>query len=185
MSLPDRRGARWGSGPPDRSDSSGEPPREPPDEPPGPGGTRWWGNARDDGDVEAAFWQKREIKRLWRAACERCRTAQWIPTPTGYTLSFPLIRDIALGHPTSILVELRAGQLPADIEDEAPRIAATLGVPGLRVRETGYPMWLRVEFLDRAEPVRTTPTPPPVRSVPAPSARGRQRRGPLSRRRVA
>lgn len=76
-----------------------------------------------------------------------------------------------LGHPTWILVELRAGQLPSDIEDEAPRIAATLGVRGLRVRETGYPMWLRIEFSNRASPV-----------LPA---RERQRRGPFGRRRAA
>jgi hypothetical protein len=171
MSLPVRRGARWGSGPPDASAFPGEPPRELPDE--RGEAAWWWGDARDDGDDEAAFWQKREIKRLWRAACERCRTAQWIPTPTGYTLTIPFIRDIVLGHPTWILVELRAGQLPSEIEDEAPRIAATLGVRGLRVRETGYPMWLRIEFSDRAEPVRAAP------------ARMRQRRGPLGRRRVA
>lgn len=49
---------------PDASAFPGKPPSELPDE--RGGSAWWWGDARDDD--EAAFWQKREISRLWRAA---------------------------------------------------------------------------------------------------------------------
>jgi hypothetical protein len=133
---------------------------------PSSGARGWWGQWHVDRD---AALQKREIRRLWRLACQRTDAAQWIPTPTGPTIVLPMIRDITLGNPTSLLVELRLGQLPSDIEGAAARIASSMGVADLRVSETPYPMWLKVEFLDHpaSDAGVVTPFPGPASGGPA------------------
>lgn len=125
-----------------------------PGQPDQPTGTRsiqppsgWWGNARDDGP-EMARWRQREIRKLWREVCELSPLAQWIPMPSGVTLACPTIETVILGKPTAILVRLRPGQLPSDIEAHAARIAYTMEAGGLRILETEIPMRLRIEFLD-------------------------------------
>jgi hypothetical protein len=113
-------------------------------------GSGWWGGGRDDGR-DVAFWREREIKRLWRMACERSPLAQWIPTPTGWTVSIPRIGRVTLGAPTSITVQLLTGQVLSDVAAVAPWIAQIMGAGALRVSPMCTPTWVRVEFLDRGE----------------------------------
>jgi hypothetical protein len=131
---------------------SPDPFRRPPEGLPPPVALRasrgWWGNAPHD-DPEIAFLRIREIKRLWREACEAGRLGQWIAAPSGPWRAFPLIERVVLGNPTTITVRLRSGQLPSDVEAEAARIAYTMGAGGLRISETSVPMLLRIEFMDQ------------------------------------
>jgi len=72
--------------------------------------------------------------------------------PDGFTVATPLMRKITIGNPTSAMVELRPGQLVEDLERGAAGIARGLGVAALKIRQTAYPMWVQVDFLERAEP---------------------------------
>jgi hypothetical protein len=134
-------------------------------------GSGWWGGGHDDGP-DVAFWRAREIKRLWRMACERSPLAQWIPTPTGWTVSIPRIGAVTLGTPTSITVQLLTGQMLSDVQAVAPWIARTMGASGLRVSKMCTPTWARVEFLDRPEPDdgQVEPGDGVVTPLPAPRA---------------
>jgi hypothetical protein len=124
----------------------------------GPAPSGWPG---PDGSHEVNFWRVREIKRLWREACEGCGARAWIPCPSGVAIFVPLIGQVTLGYPTVMTVQLRPGQLLADIAAVAPRIAHNMGLGGLRVTPFRG-MWVRVELL--------APTPPP-RPAAAPPAR--------------
>ncbi|MDQ2708317.1 MAG: hypothetical protein M3Z25_12050 [Actinomycetota bacterium] len=108
----------------------------------------WWGQDQNDG-AEMARFRRREIRDRWREVCEAAQPplAQWIPMPDGFTVAYPRIEEIILGNPTAILIWLRPGQLPSDVEAYAPRIAYAMQAGRLRVRETGTPMLLRIEFL--------------------------------------
>lgn len=131
----------------------------------------WWGNCHNDDPVTAAY-KRREIVRSWREACEPTALAHWVPAPAGMWRSVPLVEKVILGNPTSIIVRLRPGQLPSDVQAHADRIAYTMEAGSLRVSETGIPMRLRVEFLDRpAERVESdVPPRPRLTSVMPPTA---------------
>jgi hypothetical protein len=119
-----------------------------------------------DGSEEVNFWRVREIKRLWRQACEGYDVCQRIHTPTGWTVAVPSIGKVTLGAPTVMTVQLRAGQRPEHLEAVAREVADVMGVGGLRVIPFRA-MWVRVELL----------APGNGPAAPVPSAR---RHGPSS-----
>jgi hypothetical protein len=126
----------------------------------GQGPSGWPGR---DGDPEVNFWREREIIRLWREGCEGSGLCQWRPTPNGLAIFVPSIGRVTLGAPTVITVQLRPGQLPADIELAAPRIALAMGIAGMRVIPLRG-MWVRIELLPVAEPDHREARPvPPIR----------------------
>jgi hypothetical protein len=88
-----------------------------------------------------------EIKWLWRQACEVTGLGRLIFTPSGPTMSIPQIGRVNLGPPTSFTVRPQPGQLTADFEAEAPRIASAMGVPAVRVRPLAAE-WIVIELLD-------------------------------------
>lgn len=124
------------------------------------GSSEWPGPDRSH---EVNFWRVREIKRLWRQACEGYGLYQRIWTPTGWTDAIPSIGRVTLGHPTAMTVQLRPGQRPEHIGALAHEIADVMGVGKVRViplRST----WLRIELLAAG----TTP----AAGFPSPQRRG-------------
>jgi len=107
-------------------------------------GVRGWPGP--DGSDEVNFWRVREIKRLWREACESYDVCQRIHTPTGWTIAVPSIGQVSLGAPTVMTVQLRSGQRPEHLEALAREIADVMGVGGIRVIPFRA-MWVRVELL--------------------------------------
>jgi hypothetical protein len=135
-------------------------------------GVRGWPGPDDSDEVN--FWRVREIKRLWREACESYDVCQRIHTPTGWTVAVPSIGQVSLGAPTVMTVQLRPGQRPEHLEALAGEIADVMGVGGLRVipfRAT----WVRVELLARGNPGNG-----PASPVPSGHRRGPTGDGPVS-----
>ena len=91
-------------------------------------------------------------------------------TPSGPSMSIPLIGRVTLGPPTTFTVRPQPGQLLADFEAAAPRIAAAMGVAGIRVRPLAAE-WIVIELIhspaDAAQPSR------PARDHPVPDPPGR------------
>lgn len=97
--------------------------------------------AADQADVDRLTW-------AWRQAAEGaglCRTAH---TVTGPTVVTPQLVHVVLGPPTVLTIALLAGQVAADVRRLAVRLAAALGVVGVRVHPRG-PGHVLVELLDR------------------------------------
>ena len=92
-----------------------------------------------------SFGRKQEVRRLWREACANTRLGLRTHTPNGWTITVPRIGHITLGDPTSMSVELRPGQMAADVIAVAPRIAYAMGVDSLRVTEMPAQSWLKIE----------------------------------------
>jgi hypothetical protein len=132
-------------------------------------GVRGWPGP--DGSDEVNFWRVREIKRLWREACEGYDVCQRIHTPTGWTVAVPSIGQVSLGAPTVMTVQLRPGQRPEQLEALACEIADVMGVGGIRVIPFRA-MWVRVELLAQGN----GPTPP----IPPRDGRGPSSNGPAS-----
>jgi hypothetical protein len=118
----------------------------------------------DSGNREVNSWRVREIRRLWREACEGYNLCQWVPTPSGWTVAGPEIKRVMLGDPTVLLVQLRPTQDIAELVQTAPSIAAHLGTAALKVLPLRG-QWVRVQLLAVEAP--STPVPIPL---PAPSA---------------
>ena len=94
-----------------------------------------------------------DIKWQWRQACELSGLGQLMFTPSGQSMSIPLIGQITLGPPTSFTVRLRPGQLLSDVEDAEPQISEAMSVQRIVVsRLPGE--WVRIELI----PVRTQPS---------------------------
>lgn len=91
-----------------------------------------------------------DIKWQWQQACHRSGLGHMIYTPSGPHLSFPLIGRVDLGPPVTFTVRRRPGQLTADFEAAGPRIAAAMGVAGIRVRPLAAD-WIMIELLDAPE----------------------------------
>lgn len=99
-----------------------------------------------------------DIKWQWRQACEQSGLGRMIYTPSGPTMSFPLIGRVDLGPPVTFTVRREHGQLLADFEAAAPRVAVAMGVAGIRVRPLAAD-WIVIELLD-------APTTPALAAVP-------------------
>jgi hypothetical protein len=134
-------------------------------------GSGWPGR---DGDPEIDLCRKREIRRLWREACEGCNLNQWIPTPTGFTVAIPAIGTITLGDPTVMTVQLRSSQRIEHLKEAASDIAATMCLGGLRVKPIRG-SWVLVELLATSQPGRPVAPSKPDDWAMLPPAR---RRGP-------
>lgn len=129
----------------------------------------------DSGNHDVNSWRIRELKRLWREACEGYNLCQWIPTPSGWTVAGPQIKKVTLGDPTELLVWLRPTHGIQDLARCAPDIAAHLGVGALRVHPI-QGQWIRVQLLVVQAPSTPAPAPLPA-PLPLPILPTR-RRGP-------
>ena len=109
-----------------------------------------------------------DIKWQWRQACELSGLARLVFTPSGPTMFIPVIGRVTPGPPTTFTVRTQPGQLLADFEAAAPRIAAAMGVAGIRVR-TLAAEWIVIELIT-AQPTLRTVTPPATIPFPARSA---------------
>jgi hypothetical protein len=98
-------------------------------------------SARDEAWARAVAREDlRDAAQVWRLLCEGLpglhrRTS----TVTGPTIGTPFVRHVSLtaqGAPR-LLVELRPGMVPADVEQQAVRIAAAYGGRTLRVSRDG------------------------------------------------
>lgn len=113
--------------------------------------------ADDQHDADALVW-------AWRTACEGAGVCHSVDTPSGATISTPHVTGVTLGPPTTLMVRLLPGQLPADVRRAAPRLAPHLGAAALRVEPRGY-THVRIDLLDadpladayRARPGRAGP----------------------------
>lgn len=143
----------------------------------------------DSGDRDVNAWREREVKRLWREACEGYELCQWIPTPSGWTVVGPSIKRVTLGDPTVLLIYLRPTQSIHDLARFAPDIASYLGVGALMVQPFRG-QWVRVHLLGVAAPSASIParaplpasrTSPRTSSLPSPlpsTVRPTRRSGP-------
>lgn len=123
----------------------------------------WNRPRRATNDLLRHHLEEGELRRAWRAACEGaglCRTSDSV---AGSSVRTPLVRGYVDGPPPVLLVELLPGQLPADVEAVALRLAPALGVARLRVTPCAD-MYVRVELLAE-DPLNTTvelPSGPPT-----------------------
>ena len=101
-----------------------------------------------------------DLKWRWRQACERSGLGRLVYTPSGPSMAIPLIGRITLGTPISFTVQRRPGQLLADFEAAGPRIAAAMGVAGIRVRPLAGE-WIVIELVHG-------PPQPPAPAIPFP-----------------
>ncbi|GAA5166802.1 hypothetical protein GCM10023321_58500 [Pseudonocardia eucalypti] len=113
-----------------------------------------------DGSEDVDHWRIREIRQLWREACEVSEVCQWIPTVSGWTRAIPAIGQVTLGHPTVMIVQLRTGQRPEHLQAAAPQIARDMHLGEVRVTPIRE-RWVRVELL--AVPKPPTRLLPPTR----------------------
>ncbi len=120
----------------------------------------WAARRRATDELLRAQLVEGDLRRAWRAACEGsglCRTSDSV---VGSSVRTPAIRSVTAGPPVALVVELLPGQLPADVEAVALRLAPALGVARLRVTSTSD-MFVRVELLDE-DPLNATVSLPPV-----------------------
>jgi hypothetical protein len=112
-----------------------------------------------------------DIKWQWRKACEVSGLGRLVYTPSGPSMSMPVIGRVELGPPTTITVRLQPGQLPDDIRAVAPRIAAAMSVARIDVRSLAAE-WVAIELLPgharpaTVDPTRVLPFPGPASSGP-------------------
>lgn len=106
-----------------------------------------------------------DLKWRWRQACEVTGLGRMTFMPSGPTVSIPLIGRVTLGAPTTFTVRPQPGQLLADFEAAAPRIASAIGVSAVRVRPLAAE-WLLIELHAAATPGRAAA--PVVRPLPTP-----------------
>jgi S-DNA-T family DNA segregation ATPase FtsK/SpoIIIE len=88
------------------------------------------------------------VRWEFRDACEALRVCQWIDTPTGLFVRTPYVRHVTVGPPVTFTVELMPGQRCADIAEQGPRLAESLGGAGLRVEPLAG-RYAKVTLLDR------------------------------------
>jgi hypothetical protein len=87
-----------------------------------------------------------EIRWRWRQACEGAGLSRLVYPPSGPARAVPRIGQVDLGPPTTFTVRLLSGQLPADVEAAAKRIAAAMAVPQIGV--TSLPSgWVAIELI--------------------------------------
>jgi hypothetical protein len=92
-----------------------------------------------------------EIKWLWRQACEVSGLGRLVFVPSGPAMSIPMIGQVTLGEPTTFTVRPQPGQLLADFQAAAPRVAAAMGAGRVVVRPL-VAEWIVVELLDACTP---------------------------------
>ncbi|MGI8815097.1 MAG: hypothetical protein ACR2G2_07395 [Pseudonocardia sp.] len=108
---------------------------------------------QDDDHNGVGGLRPREIRDIWREVCEAAPPplSQWIPMPDSVTIAYPKIDEVIMGNPRTIMVWLRPGQIPSDVEAYAPRIAYAMGAAEVRVYETDTRRLLRIELLSRRQ----------------------------------
>lgn len=112
---------------------------------------RGWGWLRSnrarqrDHELEGAE-QIAALRWQWRKACEVSPVGRMIYTPSGVTVTIPIIAHIDLGPPITLRVQMRPGQTIAGLVAAAPSIAASMNVAGLHVAPL-TPPWARVTVL--------------------------------------
>jgi hypothetical protein len=97
----------------------------------GPERVRRWAEERDraiDDSHQAA-----EIRWRWREAATGAGLGQLFFTPSGATMSVPVVTRVELRPTTKLTVRLRAGQVASDIVAVERRLAEAMGVRWLRV----------------------------------------------------
>ncbi|GAA4759326.1 hypothetical protein [Actinomycetospora chibensis] len=94
------------------------------------------------------------LRGVFREACAGIGLCQYVSVASGITVRTPRVGEVRLGPPTSLTVELMAGQEPGDFtaKDRGPRLAHTLGAHGLRVEPIAG-RWVRLHLLDH-DPLR-------------------------------
>ena len=103
----------------------------------GPGSRKRYAAAR----IEAG--RLASLRYQWQQACAHVGLGLTVYTPSGVTVSVPRIERADFGLPMSFTVRLRPGQRASDIRAVERKLAAALGVAGLRVSQRA-PGWADV-----------------------------------------
>lgn len=106
----------------------------------GPGSRKRYADARLEAERVAA------LRYDWQEACHHVGLGLTVYTPSGVTVSVPRIERADFGPPVSFTVRLRPGQRASDIRLAERKLAAALGVTGLRVSQRA-PGWADVLVL--------------------------------------
>ena len=92
-----------------------------------------------------------DVRSEFRAACEYLGVGVKVHVPAGTTWRLPRVGAVEAGPPVTIMVELLAGQVPADARAPALRGAEGLGVRSVRIdRVAGR--WVKVVVGDPDPP---------------------------------
>lgn len=78
------------------------------------------------------------LRWSWRLAAEGTGLGRRVDTPSGPTITSPVVERVEHGPPLRLVVRLLPGQLPADVVAAGGRIAPALGADRLRVRAHGH-----------------------------------------------
>lgn len=89
-------------------------------------------------DAQAHAVEVDRLRWAWRCAAEGTGLSRRVDTPTGPTISVPVVERAEPGPPMRFIVRLLPGQLPADVVAAGGRIAPALGADRLRVRAHGH-----------------------------------------------
>ena len=97
----------------------------------GPAAVRRWVEDRDRAIDDAH--RAGEMRWRWREAAAGADLGQLVFTPSGATVSVPVVTQVVLGDTVRLTVRLRPGQLACDIAAARPRLASLLGVRRISV----------------------------------------------------
>jgi len=107
---------------------------------------RWFQRQRED--RELARWVA-ELGWQWSEAVEGARLTRHTSTAAKIPLTLtPQVHSVEQGPPVTLLVRMLPGQIPDDFQNQAHRIAASMGVPAVDV--VPYDLgWIKVALLER------------------------------------
>lgn len=94
----------------------------------------------------------REVADAFRDACRYAKAGVKVEAAAGPTFRVPRVGGVVVGPPVVVTVEMLPGQVPADLEEPARRLADALGARGPRLERIGG-RWIRLVLPD--------PDPPP------------------------
>lgn len=97
----------------------------------GPERVRRWAEERDRAIDDA--YRAGEIRWQWREASIGAGLAQLVFTPSGATVSVPVVTRVDLESITTLTVRLRPGQLARDLAAVQTRLANLMGKQWIRV----------------------------------------------------
>jgi hypothetical protein len=97
----------------------------------GPQRVRRWAEERDRAIDEA--YRAGEIRWRWREASTGAGLGRLVFTPSGATMSVPVVTRVDLRGTTTLTVRLRSGQPANDIVAAQQRLADLMGVHWIRV----------------------------------------------------
>lgn len=104
---------------------------------------RWGDRARQRARMRADSELIGELRWQWRCACMATTLAPIVYTPSGATRAVPVIRNLDLGPPVTLKVQVRPGQTLGDFEAAAPTIASAMNVADVQVAMLA-PGWLQI-----------------------------------------